>query len=284
MDKVFMNVSIVIPVYNEAERLGACLAAIDAQATSAYEVIVVNNNSTDETADVARQFPFVTLIHEPRQGVIHARTTGFNAATGDIIARIDADTLLPPEWLSQMHKIMSDRTISAVSGAPHYHDFALPDLANAIDHYWRQRLADKLANTNFLHGANMAMRREAWLAVRQHLCAKADMHEDFDLAIHLQDLGYIVTYEASLIAGISSRRINTKFGPFLRYTLVSPRTYALHQLSSRRHMYPALMTSWLCHLPGRLLHKAYDPQTARFSLSQFLLTSAGRVDPTSHVA
>lgn len=279
-----MNISIVIPVYNEAERLGACLAAIDAQTVPAHEVVVVNNNSTDGTADVARQFPFVTLTHEPRQGVIHARTAGFNATTGDIIARIDADTLLPPEWTAEVHEIMSDRTISAVSGAPHYHDFALPNLANAIDHYWRQRLADKLVDTNFLYGANMAMRRDAWLAVRGHLCTEADIHEDFDLAIHLQERGYLVTYEASLIAGISSRRINTGFGPFLRYTLVSPRTYALHQLSSRRHMYPALMISWLCHLPGRVLYKAYDPQTARFSWAQFLMASTSRVDPTSHVA
>lgn len=279
-----MNVSIVIPVYNEATHLGACLAAISGQTVQPLEVIVVDNNSTDGTAEVARQFPFVRLITEKKQGVIHARTTGFNAARGEIIARIDGDTVLPPEWTAKIHKIMSDRTVSAVSGAPHYHDFALPNLANGIDHYFRQRLADKLADNNFLYGANMAMRRSAWLAVRKHLCKQADLHEDFDLAIHLQERGYAVAYSADLIAGISSRRINTDFASFLRYTLVSPRTYALHSLSSRRHMYPALMASWLCHLPGRLLYKAYDPVTARFSLAQLLSPDASRVDPTSHVA
>jgi len=278
-----MNVSIVIPVYNEAERLGACLAAIDAQTLRPLEVIVVDNNSTDGTAAVATQFPFVRLLSEPRQGVVHARTTGFNAARGDIIARIDADTLLPPDWSDQTVSIMRDPTIAAVSGAPHYYDFAIPSLADRIDHYWRQYLANKLAANNFLYGANMAIRRSAWLTVRAELCASAGLHEDFDLAIHLQAHRYRVIYDADLIASVSSRRIDTNFADYIRYTLVSPRTYAHHRLSSRRHMYPVLMISWLCHVPGRLLYRAYNPDTKTFSIGQLLAATQARPDPTSHV-
>jgi len=279
-----MNVSIVIPVYNEAERLGACLAAIDAQTIRPYEVIVVDNNSSDGTAAVATQFPFVRLLQERRQGVVHARTTGFDAAGGDIIARIDADTLLPPDWSAQMLQIMADTQLAAVSGAPHYYDFAIPALADRIDHYWRQRLADKLAADNFLYGANMAIRRSAWLTVRRELCAVAGLHEDFDLAIHLQAHGFRVVYDASLIASVSSRRIDTNLADYIRYTLVSPRTYARHRLRSRRHMYPVLLISWLCHLPGRVLYRAYNPHTQTFSVGQLLVASQARPDPTSHVA
>jgi len=92
------KISIVIPVYNEESQLAACRDAISQQKESPFEVIVVDNNSTDSTVRVALSFPFVTLIREPRQGVMHARTTGFDAARGDIIGRIDADTILPPDW------------------------------------------------------------------------------------------------------------------------------------------------------------------------------------------
>jgi glycosyltransferase involved in cell wall biosynthesis len=279
-----MKISIVIPVYNEAESLGACLRAISALQLKPYEVIVVDNNSTDNTAAIARSFDFVRLIREPRQGVIHARTTGFNAARGDIIARIDADSLLPSDWLTKVKRIMADEGLAAVSGAPNYHDFALPRVANRLDHWFRQRLADKLGDNNFLYGANMALRRSAWLAVRPLLCVTGQQHEDFDLAIHLQAIGLKVAYDSRLVAGVSSRRINSDFGAYVRYTLASPRTYAMHSLNSRRHMYPVLLACWIGYLPGHFLNKAYDPLTKEFSWSQLLVANSQRVDPTVNVA
>src|SRR5437868_5512986 len=117
-----MNVSIVIPVYNEADRLADCLEAIARQTVRPLEVIVVDNNSTDNTLEVAERYSFVTLLNEPKQGVVHARNTGFNAVTADIIGRIDADTILPADWVAQIEKIMLNKGISAVSGSPHYYD------------------------------------------------------------------------------------------------------------------------------------------------------------------
>src|SRR5487761_1699776 len=93
-----MKISIVIPVYNEADNLSACLDAISNLEVMPYEVIVVDNNSTDNTVAIANLYDFVTVAHESRQGVVHARTKGFNLAKGDIIARIDADSVLPYDW------------------------------------------------------------------------------------------------------------------------------------------------------------------------------------------
>lgn len=279
-----MKISIVIPVYNEAASLGACLEAIAAQAETPYEVIVVDNNSTDGTAAIAAGYSFVTLLSEERQGVAHARNRGFDAASGDIIGRIDADTLLPPSWVGQVRAIFQDSPASAVSGAPHYYDFALAGVADAIDLYLRVRLARRLKDTNFLWGANMAVRRSAWQQARPLLCGQRSLHEDFDLAIHLQELGHQVVYDEGLVAGVSSRRIDTSFRAYLRYTLASPRTYAAHHLASRRHMYPVLLVCWLGYLPGRLIYRGCDPTTGAFSLSQLLLADAARVDPTINVA
>jgi glycosyltransferase involved in cell wall biosynthesis len=278
------RISIVIPVYNEADRLEACLQAIARQIIRPLEVIVVDNNSTDDTADVARRFGFVTLLGEARQGVVHARNRGFKAARGDIIARIDADTVVPPQWLAQIRNIFRSPGVSAVSGAPHYYDFPLARLADAIDMPLRSHLARRLKDTNFLWGANMAVRRADWLRVRGALCADNRMHEDFDLGLHLQEAGCKVVYDESLRAGVSSRRVDTRFTSFVRYTLVSPRTYAMHGVRSRFHMYPALFICWAFHLPARVIYRAYDPDTGSYSLSRLISVMAGRVDPTTNIA
>lgn len=278
-----MKISIVIPVYNEVERLGACLEAISAQTVRPHEVIVVNNNSSDGTAGIAQSYDFVSLLSETRQGVVHARNRGFNAAKGDIIARIDADSILPVDWLESVRNIFESSEVDAVSGAPHYYDFPLARLADAIDMPLRARLARKLGDTNFLWGANMALRRSAWNDVVGRLCSEKGMHEDFDLAIHLQELGYKVAYEESLQANVSSRRIDTTFAAYVRYTLVSPHTYAMHGLRSRRHMYSVLAACWLLYLPARLVYRSYDPRTGSYSVAQLLVASASRVDPTTNI-
>lgn len=278
------RISIVIPVYNEADRLEACLQAIAGQTARPLEVIVVDNNSTDETADVARRFGFVTLLSESRQGVVHARNRGFAAAHGDIIARIDADTILPRGWLAHVSRIFRAPGVSAVSGAPHYYDFPLARLADAIDMPLRSHLARRLKDTNFLWGANMAVRRADWLEVRGSLCADNRIHEDFDLGLHLQEAGRKVVYDETLTAGVSSRRVDSGFIPFVRYTLVSPRTYAAHGLRSRFHMYPVLFVCWAFHLPARLIYRAYDPDSGSYSLGRLFSAIARRVDPTTNIA
>jgi glycosyltransferase involved in cell wall biosynthesis len=278
-----LKVSIVIPVYNEAARLGACLEAIARQTVTPLEVIVVDNNSTDETVAVVRRFGFVKLLREPKQGVTHARTTGFDAARGDVIARIDADSLLPPSWLGQVQAIFENPDISAVSGAPHYYDFPLAGVADAIDLPLRAYLARRLKDSNFLWGANMAVRRAAWRQIRASLCAENGIHEDFDLAIHLQGGGLTVAYDETLVAGVSSRRIDSKFIDYIRYSLVSPHTYARHGLRRRYHMYPVLLTCWFFYVPARLVYRAYDPTARRYSLNQVLATTTPRVDPTTNI-
>src|SRR5665811_1498712 len=154
-----MNRSIVNPVYNEAEQLGACLAAIAAQTVMPCQVIVVDNNSTDNTAAIAETYAFVTLLREKRQGVVHARNRGFDAAAGDIIGRIDADTLLPPDCVASVQAVFNDPTVDAVSGVALYYNVAAAPLFNALDLFFRRRLSWQLKDRVYLWGANMAMRR-----------------------------------------------------------------------------------------------------------------------------
>lgn len=279
-----MNISIVIPVYNEAEHLAACLKSIAAQIVSAFEVIVVDNNSADGSRSVAESFPFVKVLNESKQGVVFARNTGFNSAKGEIIGRIDADTILPSDWTERVQAIFVDTSVSAVSGSADYYDFALSSVANWGDYKLRGRLARRLGDQNFLWGANMAVRRSAWQEVKELLCADAGLHEDFDLGIHLQKSGHKVIYDEMLSAGVSSRRIDTNFVDYFKYTLVSPKTYAAHGLSSQKHMYPVLVVCWLIYLPGRIIYRSYDHRTGNYSLAQLLSASKSRPDPSSNTA
>jgi glycosyltransferase involved in cell wall biosynthesis len=280
-----MKISVVIPVYNEADQLESCLEAIAAQVVKPYEVIVVDNNSTDKTLLVASNYSFVRVLSETKQGVVHARTTGFNAARGDIIARIDADSILPSDWTNVIAEVFEDQSIDAVSGAAYYYNVAAAPLFNGVDLFFRKRLSHKLKNRVYLWGANMAIRVKAWQMVKPYLCQRGGIHEDYDLAIHLQEQGGKVIFDERLKAEVSSRRIDSGYFDFMRYVLASPHTYAEHKIGLRRHMYPLVLTLAVGYLPMRIMHRGYDVETEHFSLSHLFYPKVinVRVDPTINV-
>lgn len=280
-----MNVSIVIPVYNEAACLDACLRAIAVQTTAPTEVIVVDNNSSDNTVRVAERFPFVTVLREPRQGVVHARNRGFNAANGDIIGRIDADTLIAPDWVAQLQVIFADASISAVSGAIAYHDLPWQTHVGRLELYFRQRIAKGMGDEVFLQGANMGIRGSAWRKTRPKVCGNGGLHEDFDLAIHARKANLKVVFNKNLQATLSLRRFDSTMLDFWHYAWLSPKTYARHGLHSQRHMYSVIWLVLCFYWPIKLIYRAYDPLTERMSLTKFLTSTpaTGRVNPATFV-
>ncbi len=116
-----MKVSIVIPAYNEEQSLPQTLRAALAQDYPDFEVIVVDNASTDKTSDVARSFG-VKAVKEGNKGLLHARERGRLEATGDVIANIDADCLPDPTWLSRGVALFAHEGIAAVTGPYDYYD------------------------------------------------------------------------------------------------------------------------------------------------------------------
>ncbi|HST38403.1 MAG TPA: glycosyltransferase [Conexibacter sp.] len=116
------QISVIIPAYNEMSALPVTLArvaaarAVYADATGkTTEVIVVDNRSTDRTADVARAHG-VEVVSEERAGIAQARNAGAKAATAPWLFFLDADTLVPPEILSAIDAALSDPV--CVGGAP----------------------------------------------------------------------------------------------------------------------------------------------------------------------
>ena len=118
-----MKISVVIPAHNEALVISDTIRAVLAQEYPDFEVVVVNNASTDKTADVVSAFP-VRLVHEPRKGLLWARERGRQEATGDIVVNIDADCLPDVDWLSRGSAHFKNEKIVAVTGPYDYHDGA----------------------------------------------------------------------------------------------------------------------------------------------------------------
>ena len=110
-----VSVSVVVPAHNEETLLACCLDALLAQDyPGVIEITVVDNASTDRTAEVARGRG-VDVVYEPRRDYCRALIRGFDAARGDIIALTDADTVVPPDWISCLVRGYQDGVV-AVGG------------------------------------------------------------------------------------------------------------------------------------------------------------------------
>lgn len=236
-----MKISVVIPVYNEEKYIGPCLQSFMNQEEKADEIIVVDNNCKDATVDIAKKFN-VTIMKETKQGFIPARNKGFNSANYEIIARCDADTVVPPDWIKKIKKSFQSSQIIAVTGPIFFYDIpALFRFPTKIIHtlvYFK--LLKLVHGHEVLFGSNMAIKKSAWEKVKNELCADdTQVHEDVDLAIHSVKYGKI-SYNPSLVAYISFRRLrNIKSAyfeyPFLWFKMLkSHKTFLSFLLSGKK--------------------------------------------------
>ncbi|MBI2436743.1 MAG: glycosyltransferase family 2 protein [Candidatus Magasanikbacteria bacterium] len=115
--------SIVIPVYNEEKMIDVCIDFLEAQVGDFdYEIIVVNNNSTDKTRAIVEKRN-VILIDEMVPGVGVARRAGTAVARGQYIMHVDADTHLPPSYLHEvLRRFDRDQKLACVGGQFFYYD------------------------------------------------------------------------------------------------------------------------------------------------------------------
>lgn len=183
-----LTLSIIIPVYNEGHRLRACLDAIGSLEFVPNEVIVVDNNSTDDSASIAKSYDFVHIVHESKQGLIFARNRGFNESTSDILARIDADSIVQPDWSKQILQSFDDNSIVGVTG-PSY-SLLFPRIRKPLTTLWSRLYflwTHMFYRVPVLWGANMAIRQSAWQHIAKDVCLDDQtVHEDQDISLLLQ--------------------------------------------------------------------------------------------------
>ncbi len=244
-----MKIDLIIPVYNEQDFLADCLDSIQQQTVKPDRVIVVNNNSTDQSLEIIQSYPFVTIINESKQGVFYARTTGFDYSKADLMVRIDADTILPSDYIQTVQQIFTNQTnLDAVTGSVAYYDCLWPKLSYQVDLILRQSLVTLLDKSMFLYGSNMVIKKSAYLKVRPKLHFNPKIHEDIDLALHCQEEKLNLVYKKELLVNISSRRFAVGFKDFMLYALATPATYFYHRKLKGLYFYPLLFLSMIFYL------------------------------------
>lgn len=182
------RVSVVIPVKDDAPHRARCLAGIAEQSTRVDQIVVVDNGSRDDSAAVARAAGALVVPCDA-PGIPAAAARGYDAATGDVILRLDADCRPDREWVARMVALLAaDPRAAAVSGRATFVDGPRPLRRPLAGLYLGAyvALATMALGHPPLFGSNMAMRRGAWLAASAHVHRDdPELHDDLDLAFHL---------------------------------------------------------------------------------------------------
>lgn len=152
--------SVVVTASNNATLLGHCLESVKSSTYRNYELVVVDDASSDTTAQTARRFGDTVIVFDTRQGVNVARAAGYAAARGDIIASIDADVRVSSDTLKKIAAFFATHPHAEVltgtlSRTHSYGNFA-SQYKNLYMHYIFSRLPEKVT---FVYGSLFAMRK-----------------------------------------------------------------------------------------------------------------------------
>jgi glycosyltransferase involved in cell wall biosynthesis len=206
-----LRLSLVIPVLDDAELLDRCLEAVARQTRLPDEVVVVDNGSTDASANVALRHG-ARVVDEPVRGIPAAASCGYDAASGDVVLRCDADTVPPEDWVERIGRAFEeDATLDAVTGPGTFYDLPrgrarVARVFYMRGYYWGIHAA--LAGVP-LWGSNMAVRRSTWESVSARVHRDDPrVHDDIDLSFQLP-AGTVVRYDRALVVGVSGRTFDS---------------------------------------------------------------------------
>ena len=226
--------SIVVPCYNEEAYLPAAIRSLQEQRFDGeYEIVVVDNNSTDDTAEVARRLG-VRVVTEPVAGVCNARQAGTEASTGEIVVSTDADTTHAPDWLAKIDReFRAGEHVVAVVGPCRYQDgprwgrgFARA-LFGAVGLVYRAT-----GRTCYVSATNLAFRRDRCTGYDTRLTQGGD---ELDVLRRLRRTGTIV-FDRSNPTFTSGRRFarGLVYNLFVSLFLFYLSAYFVNRMFGRR--------------------------------------------------
>jgi peptidoglycan/xylan/chitin deacetylase (PgdA/CDA1 family) len=203
-----MKISIVVPARNEEKYIADCLRSLKDQTYQGdYEIVVVDNCSTDRTAEIARSLGVKVIKANKEKNVFYARQLGADATKGDIIVQADADTLYPRHWLQKIaEKLEAHPEAVALSGRFLYREkftWAFVEL-NARNFF--NKVSMFFFGRPFLVcGATFAFRREAFIAVGgyRNIPYSADQH---GITTKFRKLGKVL-YDSKIYVLTSARSV-----------------------------------------------------------------------------
>ncbi|MDQ1644223.1 MAG: hypothetical protein QOJ50_407 [Cryptosporangiaceae bacterium] len=193
-------VSVIVPAYNEREGIAAAVRSIATGLHRDVEVVVVDDGSSDETADIARGLglPNVRVVTVPNGGKSNALNTGIALASHDLIVMVDGDTVFEPESVHRLVQPFGDPRVGAVAGNVKVGNrrsvvARWQHIEYVIGFNLDRRLYDELQIMPTIPGAIGAFRRQALDEVGG--VSDDTLAEDTDLTIAINRAGWRVVYE-----------------------------------------------------------------------------------------
>lgn len=196
-------ISVVICAYNAESTIEGCLASFAKLDYPNFEVVLVDDGSTDRTGEIADRFidtmPFLHVIHQPNLGLSAARNVGFRASKGEIVAYTDSDCYVDPHWLHYMALAFQDERFAAIGGPnlpPPEDNRTAACVAVSPGAPTHVLVTDDIAE--HIPGCNMAFRREILQETEGFDVAYRCAGDDVDICWRIQDKGYLIGFSAAM--------------------------------------------------------------------------------------
>lgn len=187
-------ISVIVPHLNQPEMLARCLNSLWAGIRTPDEVIVVDNGSREMPRAICEAHPNVRLLQETTPGPGPARNHGISAATGDILAFIDADCLADPRWLAEAEAAMADPAATILGGDVRI-AYVDPDHLTVLEAYesiYAYRMDRYIAREGFTGTGNLVIRPDVFADVGPF--AGIGVAEDRDWGQRATAKGYRIRY------------------------------------------------------------------------------------------
>lgn len=206
-----IKISVIVAAYNEEKYIASCLESLLNQDfdPNEYEIILVNNNSTDRTKEIASRYNRVKIFDEARQGVVNAQIKGCNEASGEIFVFTDADTVVPHDWLSQYWQAFQDKKIVLVGGSVRFEPATWITKFIVEPAFWLSKA---------INGFNFSIRKDIYFKIGG-LNPRVNFNQDSYLVVKARKVGKISFLRNNLI--ITSSRRHKKIFVSAIYTIKS---------------------------------------------------------------
>lgn len=194
------RVSVVVCTYNAERTLAACLESLAKLNYPDYEVIVVNDGSTDGSLAIAERYGHCRIISQPNKGLSVARNVGAENASGEIVAYTDSDCVADPDWLNYLVAKMEVAELVACGGPnfPPAEDSLVPSaVAVSPGGPTHVLISDDVAE--HIAGCNMAFRRDVLLRLGGFDPVYRAAGDDVDICWRFQDAGYTIGFSAAAV-------------------------------------------------------------------------------------
>jgi O-antigen biosynthesis protein len=193
-------VSVIVCSYNGGRTLAACLDSLGKLNYPDYEMILVDDGSTDDTAQIAARFPGVRYVHQSNHGLSHARNTGAAVAKGEVLAYTDSDCMADTDWLYYLISTLVSGDYAGVGGpnvTPPAQNWTQACVAAAPGGPSHVLLTDTIAE--HIPGCNMAFYRWAFENVGGFDPEYHKAGDDVDFCWRIQQAGWVIAFSPTAI-------------------------------------------------------------------------------------